>query len=441
MLRGRIGQLHSALAHPGEELAAQSRLALIGERLRPHLGAGRAAARPDPGVADRLRDLLDARFPGGLGLDKAARLLHAHPTHLVRAFGAEFGMPPHHYLTAAGSTWPAAAARRMPPAEVATAAGFHDQSHLTRHFRRVTGTTPGRFDRGRGADDSGTGASAPRTRAWRTQYWRGACVFFCVGCCAGAGWACVGCAGWTCGWAACPAGICAPPPIEDGSGRGGSCPRSRGSTPPPRASGPARCSAPARPDRARWSTAARSCRAPRRARACSRRRDLTHRAQRRGDLLLHLGLLELAEELGALGDLLLQHLALRSTACLACCAAPIDWSCSSEVLDVLLRGDQLRGELLGALLVAARRLLVALGARVVGHHQRLPRRGLQLLDVGQLPVQLHLQLTLVADHRRGLLRQRLVLTLCVLDGLLDLDLRVRVLVDLEENAARKYARP
>jgi AraC-like DNA-binding protein len=33
----------------------------------------------------------------------------------------------------------------MPPAEVATAAGFHDQPHLTRHFRRVTGTTPGRF--------------------------------------------------------------------------------------------------------------------------------------------------------------------------------------------------------------------------------------------------------------------------------------------------------
>jgi AraC-like DNA-binding protein len=33
----------------------------------------------------------------------------------------------------------------MPPAQVATAAGFHDQPHLTRHFRRVTGTTPGRF--------------------------------------------------------------------------------------------------------------------------------------------------------------------------------------------------------------------------------------------------------------------------------------------------------
>jgi len=146
VLRRRIDQLHRALAHPGEELAAQSRLAFITERLAAHLGDERAAAPRDPGLAHRLRDLLDARFPEGLGLDEAARLLHAHPTHLVRAFGAEFGLPPHRYLTGRRVDL----ARRlvlggMPPAEVATAAGFHDQPHLTRHFRRVTGTTPGRF--------------------------------------------------------------------------------------------------------------------------------------------------------------------------------------------------------------------------------------------------------------------------------------------------------
>jgi AraC-like DNA-binding protein len=35
---------------------------------------------------------------------------------------------------------------------VGAAVGFHDQSHLTRHFRRHVGTTPGRFAR------SGSGA-------------------------------------------------------------------------------------------------------------------------------------------------------------------------------------------------------------------------------------------------------------------------------------------
>jgi AraC-like DNA-binding protein len=150
VLRRRVDQLHRTLDHPGEELAAQSRLAFITERLAAHLGRATTDARArDPGLAHRLRDLLDAAMPEGLTLDEAARVLHAHPTHLVRAFGAEFGLPPHRYLTGRRVDL----ARRLvlggvPPAQVATAVGFHDQAHLTRHFRRVTGTTPGRFARG-----------------------------------------------------------------------------------------------------------------------------------------------------------------------------------------------------------------------------------------------------------------------------------------------------
>lgn len=146
VLRRRVDQLHHVLAHPGEELAAQSRLAFIAERLAAHLGTPAPAERPDRTLAHRLRDLLDARVPEGLGLDEAGRVLHAHPTTLVRAFSTEFGLPPHRYLTGRRIDL----ARRLvlegvPPAAVATAAGFHDQAHLTRHFRRVIGTTPGRF--------------------------------------------------------------------------------------------------------------------------------------------------------------------------------------------------------------------------------------------------------------------------------------------------------
>src|SRR6185503_13722938 len=43
------------------------------------------------------------------------------------------------------------------------------------------------------------------------------------------------------------------------------------------------------------------------ARGVARRCELAHRPKRSADLLLHLGLLELAEQLGALGDLRLQH--------------------------------------------------------------------------------------------------------------------------------------
>jgi transcriptional regulator GlxA family with amidase domain len=35
----------------------------------------------------------------------------------------------------------------MAPAAVATAVGFYDQAHLTRHFRRMLATTPAAYAR------------------------------------------------------------------------------------------------------------------------------------------------------------------------------------------------------------------------------------------------------------------------------------------------------
>ncbi|MEU3277748.1 AraC family transcriptional regulator [Streptomyces antibioticus] len=148
VLRRRVGQLHSALARPGDELEADSRLTLIGERLRDHLGRAAHPARPapDPDLARRLRELLDAYVVQGIGLEEAARVLQAHPAHLVRAFSGAYGIAPHRYLTARRID----RARRLllrgrPAAEVATDTGFYDQAHLTRHFRRLVGVPPGRY--------------------------------------------------------------------------------------------------------------------------------------------------------------------------------------------------------------------------------------------------------------------------------------------------------
>jgi AraC-like DNA-binding protein len=157
VLRQRIGQLHDVLGRPGEEFEAESRLALIADRLRLHLGrqpnrdaAGYPAAR-NTGIAYRLRDLLDSRVPDAVLLQDAAAELHAHPAHLVRAFTKEFGTSPHHYLT--GRRVDLARGLLLdgvPPSIAATTAGFYDQAHLSRHFKRVLGTTPGRFARSRG---------------------------------------------------------------------------------------------------------------------------------------------------------------------------------------------------------------------------------------------------------------------------------------------------
>ncbi|MFE9803472.1 AraC family transcriptional regulator [Streptomyces goshikiensis] len=157
VLRRRVGQLHRALTSPGDEFEAESRLALIGERLHalllPRLelpGDHTASHRVSVphGTAGSLRELLDERVAAGLSLSEAAGLLQAHPAHLVRSFSAAFGIAPHQYLISRR----VALARRLlldgrPAAEVAVEAGFHDQPHFTRHFKRVVGTTPGRYAR------------------------------------------------------------------------------------------------------------------------------------------------------------------------------------------------------------------------------------------------------------------------------------------------------
>lgn len=150
LLRQRIHQLHRVLSQPGEEFEAENRLAFIAERLRWHLSRHRTqdAAQTGASMAEELRGLIDARFPEPTTLREASDALHAHPAHLVREFSREFGISPHQYMTS----------RRidlargllldgMPPSRTAAEAGFYDQSHLSRHFRHVVGTSPGRYAR------------------------------------------------------------------------------------------------------------------------------------------------------------------------------------------------------------------------------------------------------------------------------------------------------
>ncbi|WP_229716241.1 AraC family transcriptional regulator [Mangrovihabitans endophyticus] len=149
-LRAMISRLHDVVAVPGERMHAESLLAVVRRELLLHLGRDTTGPEPGPGVAHRLRDLLEDRVVAGLPLAEAGRLLHVDPAHLVRSFHRTFGMAPHRYLTSRRVDL----ARRLiltgqPLPAVATASGFYDQSHLTRHFRRILGISPGRYARTR----------------------------------------------------------------------------------------------------------------------------------------------------------------------------------------------------------------------------------------------------------------------------------------------------
>lgn len=138
-------RMHAALRAPGDLMAAEHWALELRGQLQEHIGAG-AATTPDAPLARRLRSLLEERDHEMLTIAGLAAELGAHPSHLTRAFTHAYGMPPHRYLVSRRID----RARRLlldgsTPAETAALTGFHDQAHLTRHFRRVLGTTPAAF--------------------------------------------------------------------------------------------------------------------------------------------------------------------------------------------------------------------------------------------------------------------------------------------------------
>jgi AraC-like DNA-binding protein len=140
-----LAAAHDALVR-GDHLDAETRIATAAETIRTSLRPTTVVRGAEPRMAMRLRQFLDEHAFESLTLVDAARALDRNPTHLARSFAAAFGMTPHGYVTARRVD----AARRLlldgvRAAEVAAAVGFHDQAHLTRHFRRHTSSTPARF--------------------------------------------------------------------------------------------------------------------------------------------------------------------------------------------------------------------------------------------------------------------------------------------------------
>ena len=98
--------------------------------------------------AARLKEYLRARAACGVSLDDLAREAGLSKYHVLRMFKASTGLAPHAYLLQCRVE----RARRAldegcSPAEAALAAGFSDQSHLTRRFKTVYGVTPGSYRR------------------------------------------------------------------------------------------------------------------------------------------------------------------------------------------------------------------------------------------------------------------------------------------------------
>ena len=116
--------------------------------------ASRSIVRPESRVPPwlrRVRDLLHDRFrEPSLRLDDLALAGGVHPVYLARAFRVHFATSPGEYLRRLRVEWAADEIRhtRRPLADIASEAGFADQSHLSRVFKQHLGCTPGAWRRG-----------------------------------------------------------------------------------------------------------------------------------------------------------------------------------------------------------------------------------------------------------------------------------------------------
>jgi AraC family transcriptional regulator len=101
------------------------------------------------------RELIHDRFAEKLSLSEIAAAVDVHPVHLARVFRRQHGCTPAEYLRRLRIefTCQQLASSDMPMVQVALSAGFPDQSHFTKAFRRQMQITPGEFRRHFGALD------------------------------------------------------------------------------------------------------------------------------------------------------------------------------------------------------------------------------------------------------------------------------------------------
>lgn len=141
--------LHVALERPSSSLERQALLLNLLTVLMVRFAENRPAPRAfalDRQAVRRACDYLAEHYAENVSLNHLAGIANLSPFHFNRVFSEQFGMPPHAFQTqlrVLGAKALLLQGWSIP--QVASQTGFADQSHLTRHFKRLVGVPPGQY--------------------------------------------------------------------------------------------------------------------------------------------------------------------------------------------------------------------------------------------------------------------------------------------------------
>jgi AraC family transcriptional regulator len=128
----------------GDDLSVES---LLAELVAAAGRASRSQMKDAPAWLDRIRQKLGSDFNERLTLDELSREAGVHPVHLSRVFRRFVGegIGEHVHRLRVRAACEEMLNPETPLSEISLGAGFADQSHFTRVFRRITGMTPAIF--------------------------------------------------------------------------------------------------------------------------------------------------------------------------------------------------------------------------------------------------------------------------------------------------------
>lgn len=97
-------------------------------------------------LVKRACDYINAHYDDNVSLEQLARQVNLSAFHFNRVFSKELGMPPHEFQIQVRIARAKVLLRDgWPIQQVACETGFADQSHFTRHFKRLVIVTPGHY--------------------------------------------------------------------------------------------------------------------------------------------------------------------------------------------------------------------------------------------------------------------------------------------------------